>query len=290
MYNVLLELGPFRVYSYGLMIAIGFLLCIHLVTRDANRQGIDSGTVHEIGFWALLCGVIGARLLHIIMFPQSYSWGNPLGWIALWNGGLVFQGALPAVLVYAVWTMRLRGIEFWKAVDIAFPYIPLGHAFGRVGCFLNGCCYGVPAHGFPLGVAFPRRPFDTAEPPTGSPPYLEHLQEGLITADAAWSVPVHPTQLYSVFALLALFALLWSLRKYWHPFTGFTMPVYMMVYSTYRFFVEFVRGDGNPTGLGGGLLSDQQVFSLLTILAGAVLFAGLAYYQRRMRPQAGAQS
>lgn len=263
MFPVILELGPIKLHSYGLMIALGFLTALVLMQRDAKRAGLDSNAIGEMAIWSLFIGVWATRALHIIMYPENYSWSNPLGWIAIWEGGLVFQGAIPAVFLYAWWGLRRRGIPFWKAPDVVLPWIPLAQAFGRMGCFLNGCCYGLRADHLPWAVRFPE----------GSPPFAAHSRlTDFMYGTQTTSFPVHPSQLYSVGLLLAMSAALYLLRRHWRPFEGFTVPVFLALYGVKRFIVEMFRGDGNPTELGLGLISNQQVFSLLMIALGVGLF------------------
>ncbi len=266
MFPVLLELGPVKLHTYGLMIAIGFLIALNFMQRDAKKAGVDPNAVTEIAFWSLFIGILGTRVLHIIMYPENYSWSNPLGWITIWQGGLVFQGAIPAVLIYVWYTLRKRNIPFWIAPDFVMPWVPLAQAFGRMGCFFNGCCYGQRADDLPWALRFPE----------GSPPFGAHTHyPDFLMGQQHASFPVHPTQLYSVALLVSICIILFLLRRYWNPFPGFTLPAFFMLYGVKRFIVEMYRGDGNPTELGMGLISNQQVFALLMVLAGAALFAYL---------------
>lgn len=279
MLPTLLKIGPLAVHTYGLMIAIAFLTALHLTQRDAAREGIDPHLIGAMAIWALLFGILGTRIMHIILYPQDYSWKDPIGWIAIWQGGLVFQGALPGALIYCVYGCRKNKVPFWKISDCTIPYLAMGHAFGRIGCFMNGCCYGARTD-MPWGIRFPRIPWDVAQPATGSPAYIDHCQRfsELSTGVDHWSYPVQPTQIYGVLGLLALCLVLLYLRKHWHPYTGFLMPVYLILYSVGRFFVEFLRGDHNPTTFG--VLSDQQVLCIVTLLAGVVLFIILQQWSR----------
>jgi len=286
MYPKLLELGPITLHSYGLMMAIAFITVLLLIQRDAARSGIDPKILSDATFWSLLIGIVGARLLHIIMFPHLYAWNDPIGWVALWKGGLVFQGGPPLVIVFLYVYFRQKGLDPWRTGDVGLPYLALGHAIGRIGCFLNGCCYGQTTDAV-CAVSFPRIPADLGEAPAGSPPYIDHLAGHLIEDNALWSLPVHPTQLYSAAALLALFGTLLYLRKVWNPFPGFTLPLYLMLYSGGRFVIEGLRGDHNPTRFG--ILSDQQVICIATILVGAVLFVVLKRRHRHLEARKGAQ-
>jgi phosphatidylglycerol:prolipoprotein diacylglycerol transferase len=213
------------------------------------------------------------------MFPENFSWDRPIGWIAIWQGGLVFQGAIPPALAVIWFRLRRRGIAFWRSLDMAAPYAALGHAIGRIGCFLNGCCYGKRTE-LPWGISFPRVPFDTTLPAEGSPPYIEHCTRyGLsLTADY-WSLPVHATQLYSAGMLLLLCGVLFVFRNRCRPFDGAAAILYFILYSVGRFVVEMFRGDHNPTHVLS--LSDQQVMCVAGFLASIGLFLAVRSYQKR---------
>ena len=280
MLPTLIEIGAFKIHSYGLMLAAAFLVGVWLVRRESSKAGIDQNLIADVAFWTLLVGLVGSRVLHILLYPGQYSWTAPLGWIAFWRGGLVFQGALLAIPFLYIY-LRRKGVEFWSLADIAVPFIPLGHAIGRLGCFLNGCCYGERTDVL-WAMPFPRVPFNLSKEPVGSPPYIDHCQRfGLSYWQDQWSFPVHPTQLYSVAGLMAIFAILILIRKKAPPFRGFAMPSYLVLYGIMRFIVEFFRGDHNPTHLGGNL-TDQQVFSVLLVLFGAALFVYLRARARRI--------
>lgn len=271
MLPTLVKIGPVPIHSYGLMIAIGFLVGLYIIQRDAQKMmGIDPRVISDMAFWTLLTGIAGTRILHIVMFSSQYSWSDPVGWVAIWKGGLVFQGAVVLPIFYNWYATRKYKLNFWKLADIVMPCVPLGHAFGRLGCFLNGCCYGSRTD-MPWGIPFRRVPWDLAKTATGSPAYLDHCHQyaELSLIRDHWSYPVHPTQLYGVIGLTAAFLLLVYLRKKWHPFDGFTFPLYFIMYGVGRLLVEFLRGDHNPTI---GPLTQQQVFSLAFAVAGVLLF------------------
>lgn len=264
MHPVILDLGRIKLHTYGLMIAIGFLSALYFIRRDARKRvGVESDIVNEMSFWILITGIAGTRLLHILLYPQDYSLTDPVGWVALWRGGLVFQGALPTALAYYYVAVRRRNLPFWASLDVAIPYVPLAHALGRVGCFMYGCCYGKPTD-VPWGISFP----------AGSPAW----NDGLHAADAACTYPLHPTQLYSVAGLLVLCGLLLAIRRSWNRFDGVTVPAYLMLYGVFRFVVEFFRGDNNPRHLGSLALSDQQVIAAVMAVLGIALFVALWRY------------
>lgn len=267
MHSVLFEYGPIKLYSYGLMIAIGFLLALYLMQRDAPKRGLNPDLISELCFWGLFTGVAGSRISHIIMYPTNYSWGNPLGWINITQGGLVFQGAIPAVLLFLYFRTRQKKVALTSVLDLAIPYIPLAQAFGRVGCFLNGCCFGRRSDDLLWAVRFPE----------GSPPYHSHATAypDFLTGPGTWSYPVHPTQLYSVILLLIVSGVLVLSRNRIAQVPGSGLAFYFVLYGIIRFIVEMFRGDGNPTNLGFGLITNQQVFCLAMLVTGLGLYAYL---------------
>lgn len=260
------------------MIAIAFVTALALSIQGGKRYNISAEFFNNIAFWGLIVGIAGTRVLHIAMFPHNYSWSDPIGWIAIWRGGLVFQGAVPPVLLFIYLYCRKHGVSFRNFCDVLIPIVPLGHAIGRLGCFLNGCCYGRVSESA-LAVRFPRIPEDLSVSPQGSPAYLDHLRQSLIDVGDLWSLPVHPSQLYSFGALLALSALVWLVARR-RPFPGVALPAYFVGYGILRFILEFFRGDHNPAHFGAAL-SDQQVFSLLFVLTGVVI--GYFMWRRHKR-------
>lgn len=285
MYPVLLKLGPLPIHSYGLMMALGFLAGLFLARRDAPKFGLDPDKIADGAFWVLLLALAGTRLAFIIMYPDGFTWSNPLGWFALWNGGLVFQGAIPPAVVFIWWWTRRHKMPFWTVCDLAAPCLALGHALGRLGCFLNGCCYGGRTD-LAWGISFPRVPFDTAAPVTGSPAFLDHVHKfGLNPAIDQWSYHIHPTQLYSSFGLFFMCILLITLRKYCRPFYGSTTCYYFIFYGIGRFGIEMLRDDGNPILAFG--MTTQQVMALAASAAGVILWivlSGLKKRHVRMKP------
>lgn len=231
MYPILFKLGPFNIYSYGLMVAIGFGLSTIMIYARAPRFGLERDTIIDYFIILLVSGVAGARLLYVLLDIRYYI-SNPLEIINLSKGGLVWYGGFISAIFVSLWFVRAKSLGFWAVVDFVAPYIALGQAFGRIGCFLNGCCYGIAApHNFPMGER-------------------------------------HPTQIYSAVLLFMIFAalILWQDRR---RFTGEIFLGYCLLYSCKRFFIEFLRGD-NPRIFFGFTMS--QAISLAVFLIALYLF------------------
>lgn len=272
MYPTLIEIGPVPIHAYGFMMATAFITGMFLLRRQASSEGINPDIIGDGAFWALILGLIGSRVGHIVMFPSHYSWTDPKGWIAIWQGGLVFQGALPVGIAFIYFWAKKHKIGFLFLLDFSVPVLVLGHGIGRVGCFLNGCCYGGPTESF-IGVRFPRFPADDTLSATGSPAFVDHFRRGLIEHDALLSLPIHPTQLYSFVGLVLISGVLLYLRKNWRPFDGSILAAYLILYGLFRFLLEFIRADHNPTHLGA--FTDQQVISIALFLLGIFILVAL---------------
>ena len=279
MLPVLLEIGPVKLHSYGLLIAIGFLIALHFVRRDAAVAGSNPDVFTNLAFWVFPLVILGMRVELILLYPQYFSWNAPLDWFAIWKGGLVFQGAIPVAVPFIWYYLSRHSIPFLNACDVFVPYVPLGHAFGRLGCFMYGCCYGRPTE-LPWGIPARRVPWDVSVPPEGSPAFMDHLSQFAdVTVSSHWSHAIHPTQLYSAVGLSIMCWLLLRVRARWSHIAGITLGAYGLTYGFFRFVVEFFRGDHNPTNFGS--LTDQRVFSVGLSLAGAALIVYLVRRSRR---------
>ena len=221
MHPILLQLGPFHLYSWGAMVALGFLAGILFILWLAKNEGMAWDNILDLAFYVLLASIIGARLFYVIQFWRDFQ-GNVWRVLAVQEGGLVFYGGFLGVLAVIALYVYLKKLNIWKLLDVIAPGVALGYAIGRLGCFLNGCCYGV-ATSLPWGISFP----------AGS------------LANYAFGVkPLHPTQLYGALAGLLIFIILMLIRRY-KKFDGMVVLIGIMLYSAYRFAIEFIRT--NPT-------------------------------------------
>ncbi len=267
------------VASYGAMILLGFLLCLWLLRRRGAKRGLDPNALFDAATFMLLGGIIGARLFYVIEFWENFS-QDPSTIIRLDLGGLSFFGGLMGGGAALLATILARGLPLMTTLDTAAGLVPLGHAFGRMGCFLNGCCFG-RATSTCVGVRFPRILEEVSghgqegSHIVGSLPYQHHLAEGLVTASDTHSLPVYPTQLFAVGYNLVIFGVLtyvWRHRR--RP--GDVGWAYLALYGTARFINEFFRGDHEPMPLAGGL-------TLFQLLAGTAAVVGIAMLIRSSR-------
>jgi len=189
MYPEILHWGPLHVRTYGLMLAIAFLVGTWLGVNEARRKGLDPDHLVTVVLATLIGGVLGARFLYVVEHLDEFQrqWGSVL---AVWQGGLTLYGGVVLGTVAGLVTARRLRMPVWPTADALAPSVALGTMFGRVGCFLNGCCYGRPTR-MPWGVVYPPDSF----------PGLEFGPQ-----------PLHPAQLYNALFGLALFGTLWALR------------------------------------------------------------------------------
>ncbi len=250
----------FPIKTYGFCMALGFLAAWQVLSWLCRRVGRSAEPLSNLLMLMLLSGIIGARLEYVREFWRGEFASDPMSAFKVWQGGLVFYGGLIlAFIVFLVWCF-LKRERTLSVADLFVVVIPLGHAFGRVGCFFYGCCYGRISTSA-LAVAFPRR----------SPAWMAQLQSGLIQQSAQESLPVLPTQLFEAAAVLALFAALFFIYlRNWRSRPGFTTGCYLVGYACIRFGIEFLRDDMRQKV---GPMSIGQVISLGLFLLGITFIA-----------------
>lgn len=244
---ILFEIGPFTVYSYGLMLAVGVIAAVLVAERRAKKLGLDPERILSLGIWCAVGGFLGAKLLYLIT-----------EWKTLLSGGMTFRDVMYGFVVYGgiiggifsgyLYT-RVKKLGFLKYFDLVMPSIALAQGFGRIGCFLTGCCYGKETDAW-YGMEFNHSVYTSMQ-----------------------GVKVIPTQLIMSAANFLHFFLLIFLAKRVKK-DGVIAGCYLMFYSIGRFLIEFLRND--PRG-AVGVLSTSQFISLFIFVAGAaiVLAAGL---------------
>lgn len=258
MYPELFSLGPITVYTYGVLLAVSYLLGLYVARRRAGRLGLDNARVLDLGIYITIAALVGAKLLLLIVDFDALV-RDPADILALAQSAGVFYGGLILAVVVGVWFMIRHALPVWTTCDAFAPGIALGHVTGRVGCLAAGCCYGTVTT-VPWAVTF-TSPLAAANVGT---PLGAHL---------------HPTQLYEAGAELAIFALLLANERRGRWFAGKTFWTYLLLYALTRFAIEFFRGD--PRGVVLGTFSTSQFISL--VLA-PVSVAMLILLSRRPRP------
>ncbi|MBI3535767.1 MAG: prolipoprotein diacylglyceryl transferase [Deltaproteobacteria bacterium] len=242
---ILIKLGPIPIHGYGLMIAIGFLISIYVLRKLAARSKLDPEKIVDLAFWCLIIGFLGSRILFAITRFNDFA-SDPVSFLRIWEGGFVFFGGLLAVIPFVMWYFKKYKLPAWKTVDVLSVGVVLSHAFGRLGCFLAGCCHGKPT-GSNWGVKFYS---DLVEP-------------------ALHGINLHPTQLYESSALFLLFfGLLWIFKI--KRFDGQVALTYFIVYPIIRSVIEVFRGDVIRGFIIEDVLSTSQFISIFVII-GAVL-------------------
>lgn len=226
MHPIICTIGPFSVYSYGLMLVVAFFLSAWLICQEAKKRQINPDWIFNFLFTVFISGVIGARIFYVIE-NAGYYFKNPLEIIMLQYGGLSWFGGLIMGVVSGIIYLRKEKLGIYTILDLAAPFIALGQVLGRIGCLLNGCCFGkVSLYGI----------------------YFEAHKSILL-----------PTQIYSAVILLVIFIILRLLQnKPWQAGTIFF--TYLFLYSIKRFFIEFLRAD-NPI-----VFSGLTLFQILSIL------------------------
>jgi phosphatidylglycerol:prolipoprotein diacylglycerol transferase len=254
-------------HTYGVAIALGFLVAILVGVRAAARTGEDAERVRDLCFWLLVSSLIGSRLLFIATNVPTYvqlcrEEGDCLRALRVWEGGLVFFGGFFGALLTAVWYTRRHDMRFWRVADVLAPSVAIGHFFGRLGCYAAGCCWGKEAHGAALAWA--------ARFPATSLVFQDYTAREALPASAEVTPPLHPVQLYEALGELGLFLALSLLlrRKRWD---GQVLVAYLIGYSILRFVVELFRGDAARRFVTTSL-STSQFIALLTIPLALAIF------------------
>jgi len=218
MHPVLIKLGPVTIYTYGLFIFLAFLLPYLLARKEASQWGISEEFLSNLWLVILFGGVIGGKILFILLhLPTVLSHIHEINY---WRGGFAYFGGFFFAYFLGAWYIRKKGYSLPQLSYFLTPYIPLGQALGRIGCFFNGCCYGKPTS-LPWGMVF------QLNSPAG-----HHY--GLS--------PLHPTQLYASLFHFCFFLFLKNMRdKRKHKWR--LLPFYLLIYLCFRGFLDFLRGD-----------------------------------------------
>lgn len=301
----LFSLFGFPLYSYGVMLMIGFLGALWLARALARRSGIDPEVFINAGLIALVTGIVGARLSHVLENWHVYTdarrsvWDNFVAAVNIRSGGLTFYGgfmlAFPCTVAYGL----IRKVPIKRGMDIVAPCVLIGLGFGRIGCLLNGCCYGEvcnPAE-VPWAITYPY----------GSNPYVEEVEKarrvppqelrvvtehgfaarpiaevqrdprmGTIAAHEH-SFPRHPAQIYSTITAFLLAGLLVAFYTTW-PAPGRVMALMLILEAPSRFLLELLRVESPVIGRGTGKLTFLPPMSYSMVISVGLLVVGVAFW------------
>jgi phosphatidylglycerol:prolipoprotein diacylglycerol transferase len=255
MFPLLFEIplfGGIKIYTYGVLVALGFVLGIWWSTREAKRVGIRSDFVLDLSFYIIIAALVGSRILYILIDWRRYA-EHPADVFKIWEGGLVFYGGFIGAVLTSVYYIRKHRQSFLRVADVFMPGLALGHAIGRLGCFAAGCCYGRPTDPNAwYAVIFPSNAYSLA--PVGVPLIASQLLE-------------------SAAALVIFLALVFFARR--KKFDGEIFLLYLVFYSVSRAFLETLRGESVQGFLIPHVLSTSQAISIGLVILAAFLYARL---------------
>ncbi|MGQ9664674.1 MAG: prolipoprotein diacylglyceryl transferase [bacterium] len=238
---VLIKFDGFGIPSYGTMLVISFIVALFLVKKEAKKHNISPVLIENLAFWLMVGVIVGGRLLYVLFHLNEFQ--DFVGIFEIWNGGMMFFGGFIGAFIAGVIYVKKQKLSIFLLSDIISPCIALGEFFTRIGCFLNGCCFGVPTT-LPWGVHFPRGSFAD--------------QAGLDCA-------IHPTQLYSSLFGLLLFFLLQRMLHRPHA-QGSIFAYFLIFYGGFRFGIDFIRYYEN---MGNFLIN--QLISIIIVITGIAL-------------------
>jgi phosphatidylglycerol:prolipoprotein diacylglycerol transferase len=217
MVRVLVDLGPLKVYTYGFMLMLAFAFGIGLAVRRGRRQGVSSEVILDLSTLIVFAAIIGSRALYVLFHRDGY-WPRWWDVMKVWEGGLTVYGGVLAAVLVSLWLCRRRGIPFLRVADTLAPSLALGVGITRIGCFLNGCCFGRVCE-LPWAVQFPEGSF-------------AHYTFG--------QAHVHPSQLYASAVGFAVFLVLLRVDRRGRP-EGFLFWLFVLLFASATFLADFSR-------------------------------------------------
>lgn len=254
MHPVLFTVFGFPIHSYGVMLALSFLFGIMLSGWRAKKQGLNPDIIPDMGFWIIIAAIIGSRLYYVGLHFEEFKGNlfsiiNPFQGDVVGIGGLVMYGGFIGAIIAGIIYFKVKKIPFLPYADAIAPSVGFGIMLTRIGCYLNGCCYGASGHGSCV-VDFP------TSSPAGA--YQAHIQ----------SAGLYPSQLFESAGGLAIGVIILLISRA-KPFIGFQFYMVGVLYAILRFFVDFSRVYTSTERLGP--LSHNQIVCIVLF----VIFSGL---------------
>jgi phosphatidylglycerol:prolipoprotein diacylglycerol transferase len=238
------HIGSFTIYSYGLMLVLAFFVCAYLSNLQARKEQMDPEQIFNLFFYVFIFGIIGSRVFYVLLNAGFYL-HNPLEIIMLQHGGMAWFGGLIFGTVSALQFIKKHKMDLLRSLDLMAPFIALGQAIGRIGCLLNGCCFGRESA---FGL------------------YFKVFDKVLI-----------PTQLYSSLLLILIFIIL-RIKQDKKHLPGEILCSYLFLYSLKRFFIEFLRNDSPRVFYG---LTFFQILCLAMFLISLGIFIKIFAIKRK---------
>ena len=262
MHPVLLKYSLSQSIHTGLMLALSFLFGIWFSGWRAKKRGLNPDVIADMGFWIILSAIVGARLYYVFLHFEEFKGNllsiiNPFQGETVGIGGLVMLGGYIGAVIAAILFFKIKKLPFLPYADIVSPSVGFGIMLTRIGCFLNGCCYGA-ASGNPLAVKFP------LESPAGA--YQQHIH----------ATSLYPSQLFESFGglIIALIVLAVARKK---TFNGFQFYLTGLLYSVLRFCVDYSRFYDINERLLGTLSHNQVICIALFILFGGLILKNILF-------------
>lgn len=240
MYNDILTIGKITIHGYGLMIGIGFLAAVLIGMYRAKKRGMNQEAILDIAIYCILAGFLGGKILYVIVEWKRFI-ADP--WSVLGNAGFVVYGGIITGVLAGYIYGRIKKLDFFQYFDLVMPEIAIAQGFGRIGCFLAGCCYGRPTDSW-LGVVFP----EGSLAPSG----IKLLPTQLIMSAGDFLIAI----------VLILFA-----RK--NKIDGNVGAGYLLLYGVGRFVIEYFRNDNR--GAVGALSTSQFISIFIVVIAIALI-------------------
>jgi phosphatidylglycerol:prolipoprotein diacylglycerol transferase len=259
----LLPMPSLPVFGYGIMVLLGFLAGIGFARQRALRTGYDPEIIMDLAFWLLLSGIAGGRGAYLLQYHQELlshtkSWPEALfAMVNLSQGGLVLIGGLVGGTLGFFAFCRRRQLDPWQLADLITPSVFIGIGFGRIGCLLNGCCFGDRCE-LPWGICFPHQ----------STTFYILAERGFVDPQAPWTFPLHPTQIYS--SLDGFLLAFVTAQYFWYRRrAGDVFALGCILYPITRILIEFVRAD--EMGQFGTAFTISQWYSVGILCFGLLL-------------------
>ncbi|MCK4548368.1 MAG: prolipoprotein diacylglyceryl transferase [Candidatus Eisenbacteria sp.] len=253
MHRILVELGPLRIYSYGFMLMVAFAVGIFLAVTRGRRRGILPEFVMDLSTLIVFAAIVGSRMVYVLFHGDGY-WPRWWDVFKVWEGGLTVYGGVLLAVVVAYAFCRSRGVPFLKIADTVAPSLALGVGITRIGCFLNGCCYGSACE-LPWAVRFP---------------------QGSLAEYEMGRIGIHPSQLYASFVGFAVFLVLFQVDR--RPRReGFVFWLFVFLFSAGTFFTDFTRHwESSAIVLRSGavVLSVNQLLELGLVVLAVIMLCG----------------